>query len=72
MSDLAIRVTGLGKQYRIGSLYEQRYRTLRDSLAGLFDRSQRQSPERIWALKDISFDVRRGQVLGVSGRNGAG
>ena len=72
MSDLAIRVTGLGKQYRIGSLYEQRYRTLRDSLVTLFDRSQRQAPERIWALKDISFEVRKGQVLGVVGRNGAG
>jgi lipopolysaccharide transport system ATP-binding protein len=72
MSNIAVRVNHLGKQYRIGALYEQRYRTLRESITALFNREKRQKPERIWALRDISFEVMRGQVLGVIGRNGAG
>jgi lipopolysaccharide transport system ATP-binding protein len=79
MSDLAIRVEGLGKKYRIGGP-AMSYRTLRDSFAEFL-----QSPagwlrgagndgglNTIWALKDVSFEVRQGQVLGVVGRNGAG
>lgn len=83
MSDLAIRVSGLGKQYRLGAAPE-RYRTLRDSIvdaagaplrmlrSGL--RGERTSPERetIWALQDINFEVRKGQLIGIIGRNGAG
>jgi len=72
MSEIAVRVTQLGKQYRIGALYEQRYRTLRDSVTALFNPKERQNQERIWALRDISFEVMKGQVLGVIGRNGAG
>lgn len=73
MSDLAIRVENLGKRYRIGTL--QTYRTLRESMSELFRRGN--APESahastFWALRDISFDVRQGQVLGVIGRNGAG
>jgi len=74
MSDLAIRVEKMGKQYRIGTL--QAYRTLRDSLATRFN-PRRDGHEGVpdslfWALQDISFEVKRGQVLGVIGRNGAG
>ncbi|MEW6180723.1 MAG: ABC transporter ATP-binding protein [Chloroflexota bacterium] len=72
MSDIAIRANHLGKQYRLGALYEQRYRTLRESLAGLLKREERKTHETIWALRDVSFEVRQGQVLGVIGRNGAG
>ncbi|WP_322506403.1 ABC transporter ATP-binding protein [Anaerolinea sp.] len=73
MSDWAIRVEKIGKQYRIGTLNSQRYQTLRDAITGLFDRSARNVVSgRIWALKDVSFEVRQGQVLGIIGRNGAG
>jgi len=72
MSSLAIRVEKLGKQYRIGTLASQRYQTLRDTLTSVFDRSLREPKGTIWALKDISFEVEEGQVLGIVGRNGAG
>lgn len=73
MSALAVRVSGLGKQYRIGALYEQRYRTLRDSITDRFQgHSENHSPEYFWALREVSFDVKKGQALGIIGRNGAG
>jgi lipopolysaccharide transport system ATP-binding protein len=78
MSDLAIRVEELGKQYRIG-LSPTRYRTLRESLvesinlpAKIKRRNNGEALDKIWALRDITFDVKKGQVLGVIGRNGAG
>jgi lipopolysaccharide transport system ATP-binding protein len=78
MDDLAIRVENLGKQYRIG-LTPMRYRTLRESLVESMTpsgRSKRALEKEefgtIWALRGISFEVRKGQVLGVIGRNGAG
>lgn len=77
MSDLAIRVENLGKEYRIG-VSQERYRTLRDSLARVARdplgsiRGTLGNNSTIWALKDVSFEVKRGQVLGVIGRNGAG
>ncbi|MCP4423507.1 MAG: ABC transporter ATP-binding protein, partial [Chloroflexi bacterium] len=74
----AIQVSNLSKQYRIGATPEK-YRTLRDTLVGAvkapFNRVRGRLPTAnatIWALKDISFNVERGQVLGVIGRNGAG
>lgn len=72
MSDIAIRVNGLGKRYRIGSLHTSNYHTLRDSLVSLFQPREKQPNGHIWALRNISFDVKQGQVLGVVGRNGAG
>ena len=79
MSDLAIRVEGLGKRYRIGAPALS-YRTLRDSVVEAarapvrWLRGSRSNGDlnAIWALKDISFTVKQGQVLGVIGRNGAG
>ncbi len=72
MSDLAIRVNHLGKRYRIGALNQQRYQTLRDSLVSVFTHKTPESKDTIWALRDVSFEVKQGQVLGVVGRNGAG
>ncbi len=80
MSDLAIRVEGLSKRYRIGHTVDS-YRTLRDALARAAAAPLRRlrrtstaeaSDSYIWALRDVSFEVRQGQVLGIIGRNGAG
>jgi lipopolysaccharide transport system ATP-binding protein len=84
MDDIAILAEGLGKKFKIGAT-PLRYRTLRDSLSeavtapwrrirSLASRSDGRfaQPGVIWALRDVSFEVRRGQVLGIIGRNGAG
>ena len=78
MSQAVIRVDHLGKRYSIGRLNDQRYHTLRDSVASWFSRGGAQPggdtrpSGHIWALRDVSFDVRQGQVIGIIGRNGAG
>jgi len=79
MSDVAIRVEGLGKKYRIRHQRRERYVALRDVIAdkarGLLRRRANGGPpavEDFWALKDVSFEVRRGEVIGIIGRNGAG
>jgi len=84
VSGPAIRVENLGKMYRIGGPVE-RYRTFRDTVAQGFARAGRRvrswfgggngaAPkyETIWALKDVSFEIQPGEVMGVIGRNGAG
>jgi len=80
MSDIAIKVEQLGKRYQIGAL-ALRNDTFRDQIVTfghkLVCRIKRvptldAKANVIWALRDVSFDVSRGQVLGVIGRNGAG
>jgi len=77
MNDIAIRVENVSKQYKIGSA-EAEYETLRDHITdtfkGLFQRNGRphMNKDTIWALKDVSFEVKEGEVLGIIGRNGAG
>jgi lipopolysaccharide transport system ATP-binding protein len=73
LSAPAIRVSGLGKRYRIGE--RVRYKSLRESLSNAVTRTfrgGRRTEETIWALKDVSFEVAPGEVVGVIGRNGAG
>ena len=83
MTYAAIRASHISKRYTIGAAPEK-YRTLRDTIVQnvrapfraarrLLQPSNLQpSTPHIWALDDVSFDVERGQVLGIIGRNGAG
>ncbi len=77
MTESAIEVVNLSKRYRIGVL-RRGYDTLRDRLAegvkALVKRasSTDRNADTIWALKDVSFSVAQGEVLGIIGRNGAG
>jgi len=85
--DVVIRAEGLGKNYRIGHQAErERYVALRDVLARAARQTWRKAAdlarghallrddtvEEFWALRDVSFEMRRGEVLGIIGRNGAG
>jgi lipopolysaccharide transport system ATP-binding protein len=72
---IAIEAHELSKRYRIGQM-QAAYGTLRDSVARtaarLAGREDEHAKQEIWALRDVSFRVHEGEVLGVIGRNGAG
>lgn len=85
MNDIAIRAEGLSKKFHIGKLHGKN-KTLRETLTDTFSAPIRKArkllrgeatgasglDDTIWALKDVSFEVKQGEVIGIIGRNGAG
>ena len=86
MSDVVIYVENISKEFHIGALKKESYKTMRDSLTDMlttpFRRAARllrgqasgaaELNETILALKDVSFEVKQGEAVGIIGRNGAG
>src|SRR5437762_12207715 len=81
MSQVAIRCEKIGKRYRIGE--RERYLALRDVLSRWItapvqwlrkqdSASRNGKREHLWAVRDVSFEVQQGEVIGLIGRNGAG
>ena len=84
MRDITIRVDNLGKLFRIGA--REQFRTFRETVSDAFTAPFRRfssklqgsnghmadSENTIWALRDVSFTIKRGEVVGIVGRNGAG
>ena len=77
MSNIALQVENLAKKYEI-AVGKNRHDTLRDQISDAFQSMFRTNgnshggKEIFWALKDISFNINRGELVGVIGRNGAG
>ena len=86
MSDTVIKVEGLGKLYKLGEIgtgtishdlnrWVAKLRGKENPYAKIGeanDRTTKSNSDYVWALQDINFEVKRGEILGIVGRNGAG
>lgn len=73
MSEVAIRVDNLGKKFLIGHRVEGDLRgSFAEKIRKLMGQSNGQLREEFWALKDVSFEIKKGEAVGIIGRNGAG
>jgi len=74
MSRSVIKTWGLGKEYQVGERGPG-YETLRDTLSNYFKPGSSHvkiNQEKIWAVKDVAFEVQQGEIIGIIGKNGAG
>ncbi len=85
MSDIAIRVVGLGKRFRIDqprpgnaarelleNIMRKPFRSVLDPTISSSNGQKPKKDKYVWALKDVSFEVKRGEAVGIIGSNGAG
>lgn len=74
MSDTVIKIENLSKRYIIPSGKNASYGSLRDTIAGWFNKSAGLSTEKdtFWALKGLNLSIHKGEVVGIIGKNGSG
>ncbi|RXG13773.1 lipopolysaccharide transport system ATP-binding protein [Leeuwenhoekiella aestuarii] len=86
MSDIILKAENISKQYRLGTVgtgtlrddFKRNWAKLRGKedpflkVGAINDRSQKSTEDYVWALQDINFEVKQGEVLGIIGKNGAG
>ncbi|MFD2828751.1 polysaccharide ABC transporter ATP-binding protein [Leeuwenhoekiella polynyae] len=86
MSDIILKAENISKQYRLGTVgsgtlrddFKRNWAKLRGmedpflKVGAVNDRSQKSTEDYVWALRDINFEVKQGEVLGIIGKNGAG
>lgn len=69
MGDIAVKVDGIGKKYLIG---HQTAASISDQIKDFMRGGKGRELEEYWALKDVSFEIKKGEAVGIIGKNGAG